>query len=315
MLLGVAFSAVGANAQISDDSVETSCVTADFGGQQLQIGVADRTTSVAVALPAGTVTIPSARATDSYPNRVNVTQPSEKYEVEFLSASGAIIAVSAPTADVPDFVEFGEWIGSLGSVELSEPAVAVRAHHRPDLPFDGQPDSLQASEVTLCFEVTPDGPSVDPVCGDEGVTTNADGTPCNPVCGDEGVTTNADGTPCNPVCGDEGVTVDADGTPCNPVPTTTVDEEVAGPTTTVDEEVAGPTTSTTAAPTTAAPTTAAPTTAAPTTAVPTTVAEEVAGPSESTLPVTGSNSAFLLALGAAMLLAGGGLLAADRRLS
>jgi hypothetical protein len=283
-MLGLVFSAGGASAQ-TDTAAESSCVTVDFAGAKLIIGGADRTAANPVTLPAGIIDIPSARSSDGYPSRGSVAQNSEKYEIEFLSASGAIIATSAPSGDVPDFLVSAEWTGSLGSVTLSEPAVAVRAHHRPDLPGDNSPQSVLANEVTFCFEL----PAA-PVCGDDGVTTNPDGTPCEPttpVCGDDGVTTNPDGTPCEPTT----VTTAAPST-------TTVPETTSS----TEGEVAGPTTSTTTAPTTAAPTTAAPTTAAPTTGPSTTVAEEVAGPTS--LALTGSNSALLFGFGGLLLAAG-----------
>ena len=297
MLIGLAFSAAGASAQVSGDATadntNETCISADLGGQQLQVGIADRTSAVAVNLPAGTVSIPSARATDSYPSRVNVTQLSEKYEVEFLSASGAIIAVSTPTADVPDMVEFGEWTGSLGTVELSEAAVAIRAHHRPDLPTDGSPESVRANEITLCFETTL-------VCGDEGVTTNPDGTPCTL-------------SPSTPVCGDEGVTTNPDGTPCTSSPTVTTPD-----TTATTGEVAGPTTS--EGTTTTTGEVAGPTTSEGTT---TTTTGEVAGPTTSEvvsgndpeLPLTGSNTGPLVALGALMIAAGAGLALTNRQVA
>ncbi len=200
------------HAQTAD---EATCVTVDFTGQKLIVGRADRTTAIAVALPAGEISIPSARSSDGYPTRVSVIQSSEKYEIEFLAADGSIVATSQATGDVPDELAFAEWVGPLGSTFLPAPAVAVRAHHRPDLPYDGTPQSVLADEVTFCFDGDVSGPA--PTCGDTGVTTNPDGTPCDtPACGDPGVTTNPDGTPCEPTCGDTGVTTNPDGTPCEP---------------------------------------------------------------------------------------------------
>ncbi len=295
------------HAQTAD---EATCVTVDFTGQKLIVGRADRTTAIAVALPAGEISIPSARSSDGYPTRVSVIQSSEKYEIEFLAADGSIVATSQATGDVPDELAFAEWVGPLGSTFLPAPAVAVRAHHRPDLPYDGTPQSVLADEVTFCFDGDVSGPA--PTCGDTGVTTNPDGTPCDtPACGDPGVTTNPDGTPCDtPACGDPGVTTTPDGTPCD-TPTTT---EPDGTTTTTDGgDAAGPTVSTTEAPTTtAAPTTAAPTTAAPTTASPTTAGEEVAGPTTS-LPATGSSTGLILGLGGIIVAAGAAMVATQRR--
>jgi LPXTG-motif cell wall-anchored protein len=281
MIAGMILAASGAHAQTDESS--TVCVTVDFSGARMIVGGPDRTIERAVDLPAGVVSIPSARATDSYPRRVTVIQNSERYEVEFLAADGSVIATSAPTGDLPDEVEFGEWIGDLGSVDLPQPAVAVRAHHRPDLPGDNSPQSVMANELTLCIG----GGSDAPACGDPGVTNNPDGSPCTTA---PTVTTT---------------TVD----------TTNTSEDVAGPTTST---TAAPTTTSegvteTSAPTTTAPSTSsttAPSTTAPTTSS-TTEAEEVAGPTR--LADTGSDTGLLVALGAATVAVGGALVLTQRR--
>ncbi len=255
-------------------STETSCTTVDFNGFKLIVGRNSRTMALPVSLPAGEITIPSARASDGYDTRIDVFQSSEKYEIEFLGADGSVVATSEATGDVPDNLVYAEWIGSLGSTFLPAPVVAVRAHHRPDLPSDGSPQSVLADEVTFCFETEIADPP--PTCDDPGVTTNPDGTPCE--------------TPTTTVPGDTTTTTDG--------------EEVAGPTVST---TAVPTT----APTTAAPTTA-PTTAAPTTAAPTTAGEEVAGPTTS-LPATGSNTGLVLVLGGVIVAAGAAFVATQRR--
>ncbi|MEZ5380003.1 MAG: hypothetical protein R2733_26145 [Acidimicrobiales bacterium] len=199
------------------------CVTVDLDNALLQ-GPIEYSPSHAVDLPAGEIVIPEAISWDEYPNReLTPTQVSERWELEFLNADGEVIATSDAVPDVADGVRRAEYIGALGSVTLPEPAAAVRAHHRTDLPFDPTPASVHASGVTLCWEegLTP------PVCTDangDAIDANADGTcPTEPaVCVDANgdPLTNADGTnvvedangdcPAAPQC------VGADGTATEP---------------------------------------------------------------------------------------------------
>ena len=104
---------------------------------------------IPVALAAGTYNV-SGSSFDTYLGRATVTQASEIWDVQFLDASGAVIATSGTTGDLPDRVETAEWSGSLGSVTLPTGAVSVRAHHRPDAVADGSANSVVPKAITIC---------------------------------------------------------------------------------------------------------------------------------------------------------------------
>ncbi len=221
----------------------------------------DRTKTVPVDLPAGVVSIPSARAWDAYEGRALTTpQTSERYEIEFIGVDGSIVGVSAPTVDVPDSVESAEWVGSLGTVTLSAPAVGVRAHHRNDLPADFSPDSVNAGDFTVCF--TPE----------------------------------------------QETTVSIPFVPEPEIEPTTPDT-AAAPTTDAPATTAVPTTAPTAVDP-AGPVAQSSTTAAPTTAAPTTAAPAAAGQS---LPVTGSETPWLIGAAGILIAAGAALTSITRR--
>ena len=202
------------------------CVTADMENAILA-GPIRYTPSVAVALPAGEIAIPEAISYDEYENReFTPAQTSERWELEFLNANGDVIATSDAVPDVADGVRRGEYIGALGSVTLTEPAVAVRAHHRTDLPPNDTPNSVHVSGVTLCWDdvLTPE------ICVDEDgnvIDANDDDTcptPTTPQCVDEdgnAIDANDDDTcptPTTPQCVDEdgnAVSAEADGS-CAP---------------------------------------------------------------------------------------------------
>ncbi len=207
------------------------CVTADMENALLQ-GAIQYTPPVAVSLPAGEIVIPEAISYDEYEYReFTPTQTSERWEIEFLNADGDVIATSDAVPDVADGVRRAEYIGALGSVTLTEPAVAVRAHHRTDLPPNDTPNSVHVSGVTLCWDevLTPeicvddDGQEVTP--NDDGscpgetvdVCLDDDGAPLTDDDGEQ-VVPDGDGncpTPAEPQCTDaDGAVVDAndDGT-------------------------------------------------------------------------------------------------------
>ena len=92
-----------AGAAFAQDQVYTAanCVNVSFDGTKLLNPGTPVTGVVPVDLPAGTVEIPNAVSVDSYPERVNVSQPSEIWEVEFLGAGDVVLA------DIAGLVEAG----------------------------------------------------------------------------------------------------------------------------------------------------------------------------------------------------------------
>ena len=122
----------------------------DFDGFNPKV---EYTPILPVTLGQGTWSIIEAISRDSYPGRSKVQQWSEVWEIEFLNAGGQVVARSQPTGDVPDFVEFGEWIGPLGTVTLPGSVAGVRAHHLPDLypdaPFEPA-NSVSPISFTIC---------------------------------------------------------------------------------------------------------------------------------------------------------------------
>ncbi|MEZ5321375.1 MAG: hypothetical protein R2698_04750 [Microthrixaceae bacterium] len=107
--------------------------------------------TVAVNIPAGTYQV-TATAAESYPSRIWATQTSEIFELQFLDASGNVIATSDPTHDLQDGVASATWSGSVGTVTLASTATGVRAHHRPDL-IPGPPEGIANSVVPIGFTV------------------------------------------------------------------------------------------------------------------------------------------------------------------
>ncbi|MFN8053577.1 MAG: hypothetical protein U0Q22_19230 [Acidimicrobiales bacterium] len=122
----------------------------DFDGFNPKV---EYTPILPVTLGQGVWTILEAISRDAYPNRVNVQQWSEVWEIEFLNAGGNVVARSQPTGDVPDFTAYGEWIGPLGTVTLPSSVTGVRAHHLPDLypdaPFEPA-NSVSPISFTIC---------------------------------------------------------------------------------------------------------------------------------------------------------------------
>ena len=109
-----------------------------------------------LTLAAGGWVITSATSRDGYPNRVNVLQTSEVWEIQFLDGSGNVLATSAPTPDLQDYVALAEWIGALGDVQLPAGVVGVRAHHLPDL-YPDAPDGVANSVFPIGFTICPGG--------------------------------------------------------------------------------------------------------------------------------------------------------------
>lgn len=278
-----------ATAQDSDNSSSEVCARTSFDGFTLLNPETPRTPVADIQLPAGVVTITSAHSWDAYPNRVNVVQLSEIWEVEFIAADGSVVGVSAPTGDVEDNIAEGHWYGSLGDTTLTAPAVGLRAHHRPDMYDEASKNSVHAGDITVCWQVqtpTTQPPATQPPTTEP--TTTVPGDVC-PVDGD--------GNP-----------IDSDNPNC-PAPVTTTVQ----PITTTAPPPSGPTT-VPACPLDGDgnpvdpddPDCPQPTT---TTAAPTTTAPPPQGP---TLPVTGSESTLLLLSGLWMLGAGSTMVAYSR---
>ncbi len=228
MTRAVAGVLVGATAffgAISPASAQANeqCLTADFGGITLLNPEVPLTPEAPMALPAGVVTVTEAHAWDGYPSRVDVTQGSEIWEVEFVGADGSVVGVSARTEDLEDRVAEAHRFGSLGDVTLSEPAVSIRARHRPDFDLKAR-DSVRVSEITVCFGAQTTTTTQPPT-----TTTTAPTTTAPPPAGPTTI------PPCP---------VDNDGNPIDPTnpdcPQPTTAPPPAGPTTAPPP--AGPTT-------------------------------------------------------------------------
>ncbi len=246
-------------------------------------GVVAYTSEEAISLPAGVVTIPRAKSTDSYSARANVTQTSEIWEAEFLDAQGKVVGRSATTPDLADRLADAMWEGSLGSVTLSAPAVKVRAHHRPDLIPDGSPNSVYAAEIEVCYTAS--------------ASTSAAPTTAAPTTAGPSSSAPSTAVPTTAPC----------------VETTLPNSSTSAPTSSVapGSSVAPPTTShcgtTTTAPTTAAPTTSTPkpttsasvlgSTSIAQTTVPTNVLAATTIPSSSSTSVKSSTSRALAVTG------------------
>ncbi len=299
----------------------TVCEVVTF--DELLINSRDRVRETAVRpinLPAGVIDIPSATSFDGYPARVNITQPSERWDLAFIGADGSIVGVSAPTPDLEDFVEEVTWTGPLGTVELSAPAVGVKARHRFDLPSNLSPDSVFPSGAEICFEQavvvppttappTTAPPTTAPPTTAPPTTAPPTTVPtCTDANGDQVPVTDAgtdtDGvTCCDPAAGDnvDADNPDSDGN-CNPpppAPPATV-PSTTQPTVTVQGSTTLPSTTAVAGPSTTEVSTTVPssvTVAAETTIPP-------PSPPTSGLPVTGSATMLLTIAGAALLAAG-----------
>ncbi len=118
---------------------------------RLAVSLTSVSPTLSANIPAGTHTITEAVSQDGYAGRQGVTQTSEIWDLQFLSASGAVLATSAHTGDVPDRQRDASWVGPLGTVTLPAGVVGVRAHHRPDVFPDGTDNSVVATSFSLCL--------------------------------------------------------------------------------------------------------------------------------------------------------------------
>ncbi len=208
--VGTALAAAGAPVGAQTSAGQT-CVTQDIN-QHFFINGPSQSAVFPIAIPAGTVSIPTATARDFYEGRSEVVdQPSEKWQIQFLDADGAVVATSEPTVDVPDGEDDQSWTGSLPDVTLSSAVAGIRVVHRPDLPSTGAAMSVWATGVTVCWPA-PTSPAVcPPDAAGNPVTPNPDGTcPTPPPAGPVTCGTNPAGNP---------ITPNPDGTCPAPAPT------------------------------------------------------------------------------------------------
>lgn len=170
---------VGAQTPTTQTSTPQTCVTQEINARFFLNGPSESDV-FAIDIPATTVAIPSAGARDFYPGRQAVNQKSERWQLQFLDVAGNVIAVSAPTEDVPDGEDDQSWVGPLADVPLSAPAAGIRAVHRPDLPADGQAMSVWATGITLCWSATSSVPVCPPDAAGNPQTTDASGNCAGP---------------------------------------------------------------------------------------------------------------------------------------
>ncbi len=213
LIATLAVLATGAATSAQEESSRQVCVDQSINAHMWR-GGPSQSAVFPLEIPPGQVDIPTASSRDYYAGRGELHQPSERWQLQFLDANGAVVASSAPTEDVPDGEDDQSWSGSLPSVNLPNGASAVQAIHRPDVaPTDGQAMSVWATGITLCWQVT--------VCldadGNE-VDRNEDGTcPSAEECVDangDPVEPNEDGS-CPEPPDPAGPCVDSEG---NPVP-------------------------------------------------------------------------------------------------
>jgi hypothetical protein len=198
-----------------------------------------RSITVAAAVPAGEYQIDTV-SYDGYTGRTGTAaQPYEQYVLEFLSASGDVLARTGPTADLADGVEEATWSGSVGSVVLAEDATQIRAIHRARVDSSFDPGPSANSVQPACVGVVPVQP---PTTTTEPPTTTVTEPPSTTT-EPPSTTTEPPSTTTEP----PSTTTEPPSTTSEPPSTTT-----EPPTTTVIEP---PTTTSSVPTTTAAPTT------------------------------------------------------------
>ena len=108
-------------------------------------------------IPAGTYAL-DARSYDGYTARASSpAQPFEMWKVEFLATDGRVLATSGTTGDIPDGVQEAWWVGSIGSVTLSEPVSRIRVVHAY-LADDASPNSVNPVCIGGTLQVPPTVP-------------------------------------------------------------------------------------------------------------------------------------------------------------
>jgi hypothetical protein len=108
-------------------------------------------------IPAGTYEL-DARSYDGYTARASSpAQPFEMWKVEFLAADNRVLATSGTTGDIPDGVQEAWWVGSVGSITLTEPATGIRVVHAY-LANDASPNSVNPICIGGTLQVPPTVP-------------------------------------------------------------------------------------------------------------------------------------------------------------
>lgn len=111
----------------------------------------ERTATPAAPLQPGTYLIETVTY-DGYNGRETVTQPFEQVVIQPLAADGTVLATSAPTTDVPDFVLEATSVTQLPAITIDQPATAIRARHAY-LGTDSTPNSLDV--ICIGFTLVP----------------------------------------------------------------------------------------------------------------------------------------------------------------
>lgn len=105
-------------------------------------------------IPAGTYEL-DARSYDGYESRASSpAQPFEIWKVEFLAADNRVLATSGTTGDIQDGVTEAWWVGSIGTVTLSEPVSRIRVVHGY-LADDASPNSVNPVCIGGTLQVPP----------------------------------------------------------------------------------------------------------------------------------------------------------------
>ncbi|MDW3220049.1 MAG: hypothetical protein R8F63_15665 [Acidimicrobiales bacterium] len=117
----------------------------------------NRSKTVAADVPAGEYIINTV-AYDGYDDRVNtVPQMYEQYVLQFIDDAGIVIAGTGMTADLVDGVSEAQWSGSVGTVVLNRPAVAIRARHAfaNDAAVNAEGGANSVQPVCVGFSLVP----------------------------------------------------------------------------------------------------------------------------------------------------------------
>jgi len=106
-------------------------------------------------VPGATITIPEYVSADGYPTRASANQTNETWFVEYLK-NGHVVGQTGCTNDVPDGVNYGWTVGSLGSVTVPNGADQFRIKHCGC--SSGGAQSVHASGI--CFNLDVCNPQI-----------------------------------------------------------------------------------------------------------------------------------------------------------